>query len=230
MNFTYMTIIISDYGLQPWHKQHVNFWQLLFLQFKQTSDAPISSKTSKFKMWIQDVHLFMHNCEVKSSRTISRTKTMNVECFKLLNNQTSGIILFGEWKEEQTHRLQQISTFYTTCRLINKLSLNGSMTMAIPLCVQFLRTGSGTFNIYVKYKTHSHNYTINTLSLSIYEPLFVGSSFLPFLWEEKPTKFLFSGFQIFIHNVIRIAAFSNWMLSARINGKNFQCTNSPIMF
>jgi hypothetical protein len=44
---------------------------------------------------------------------------MNVECFNLLNNQTSGVILFGEWKEEQTHHLQQIPTFYTTCRLMN---------------------------------------------------------------------------------------------------------------
>jgi hypothetical protein len=47
---------------------------------------------------------------------------MNVECFNLLNNQTSGVILFGEWKEVQTHRLQQISMFYTTCRLMKTLS------------------------------------------------------------------------------------------------------------
>jgi hypothetical protein len=224
-----MTIIISDYWLRPWHKQHVNFWQHLFLQFKQTSNVPISSKTCKFKMWIQDVHLFMHNCEMKSSRTISRTKTMNVECFHLLNNQTSGIILFGEWKEEQTLRLQQISMFYTTCRLMNN-SLWMDPWLWQYRYVQFLRTRSGTFNIYIKYKTHSHNYTIKTLSLSMYEPFFIGSSFLPFLWEEKLTKFLFSGFRIFIHNVIIIAVFSNWMSNARINGKNFHCANSPIIF
>jgi hypothetical protein len=81
--------------------KHVNFWQLLFLQFKQTTNVPNSSKTCKFKMWIQDVHLFMHNYELKSSRTMSRTKTINVECFNLLNNQTSGVILLGNRKKSK---------------------------------------------------------------------------------------------------------------------------------